>query len=176
MVEPSSLADTVTPPSFSPVAEAIAPLNSWSAACAEKPVITRAALANRMLRMLVMTSFSPLRLEDGPVSARGWSGSGHCPDVRNDGVDLVVFQVMLEGRHARRAVDDVLTHDGVVAVGGGLVQRRTVGSGIEGRRQVADAAGLRQQLAAVTLHVVEIVACLLGGCAVRPKNNKTGDG
>ena len=31
MVEPSSLADTVTPPSFSPVAEVIAPLKIWSA-------------------------------------------------------------------------------------------------------------------------------------------------
>src|SRR5215470_16988205 len=131
MVEPSSLADTVTPPSFSPVAEVIAPLNTWSAACAEKPLITRAALANRMLRMLVMTSFSPLRWKK-IRSARGWSGSGHCPYVRNDGIDLVVFQVVLERRHARCAVEDVFAHDGVVAVGCGLVQRRAVGSGVEG--------------------------------------------
>src|SRR6185369_7993250 len=167
MVEPSSLADTVTPPSFSPLADVIAPLNSWSAACAEKPVITRAALANRMLRMLVMTSFSPLRWKR-TRSARGWSGSGHCPDVRNDGVDLVVFQVMLEGRHARCAVDDVLAHDGVVAIGGGLVQGWAISSCIEGRGQVADAAGLRQELAAVTLRFVEVVAGLLSGSAAHP--------
>src|SRR5215475_12402800 len=82
---------------------------------------------------------------------------------------------MLERRHARRAVEDVFAHDGVVAVGCRFVERRTIGSRIEGRRQVADAAGLGQQLAAMALHVVEVVGCLLGGSAASPKRDKTGD-
>src|SRR5215471_14423060 len=100
---------------------------------------------------------------------------GHCPYVRNDRVDLVVFQVVLEGWHARRAVEDVFAHDGVIAVGRGLVQRRTVGPRIKGRRQVADATGLRQQLPAMALHVVEVIGCLLGGGAAGPKRDNTGD-
>src|SRR5206468_13020966 len=107
-------------------------------------------------------------------SARGRGGGGHCPYVRNDRVDLVVLQVVLEGGHARRSVDDVFAHDGVIAVGRGLVQRRTIGSRIEGRWQVADAAGLRQQLPAVALDVVEVIGCLLGGGAAGPKGNKAG--
>src|SRR5262245_3210120 len=82
---------------------------------------------------------------------------------------------MLESGHARRAVEDVFAHDGVVAVGGGLIQRRTIGSRIEGGRQVADAAGLSQQLAAMALHVIEPIACLLSGRAARPKGGKTGE-
>src|SRR5262249_10081567 len=100
---------------------------------------------------------------------------GHCPHVRNDRVDLVVLEVVLEGGHARRAVEDVFAHDGLVAVGCGLVQRRTIGPRIEGRRRVADAAGLCQQLTAMTLLVVEIVGCLLGGGAAGPKRDKTGE-
>ena len=37
MVDPSSLAETVTPSSFSPDAEVIAPLSTWSAALADEP-------------------------------------------------------------------------------------------------------------------------------------------
>src|SRR5215831_3102985 len=83
---------------------------------------------------------------------------GYRPYVRNDRVDLVVLQVVLEGGHARCAIEDVLAHDAVIAVGRGLVQRRAVGSRIEGRWQVADAAGLGQELAAMALHLVEVVA------------------
>src|SRR5215467_10268132 len=99
---------------------------------------------------------------------------GHCPYVRNDRVDLVVFQVVLEGWHARRAVEDVFAHDGVIAVGGSFVQRRAIGSRIEGRRQVADATGLGQELTAVALDLVEVIAGLLSGGAAGPKGDKTG--
>src|SRR5262245_18294076 len=135
MVEPSSRAETVTPRSFSPAAEAMVPRNSWSAACALVIAAEQAtaALANRMLRTLVI-----IFLPRGMHSASGWCG--HCPHIRNDRVDLAIVQVVLEGGHPRRAAEDVLAHDRVIAVGCGLVERRTVGPGVERRRQMAHAA------------------------------------
>src|SRR5437879_2964824 len=47
MVDPSSLADTVTPPSFSPAADVTAPLKGWSAACAADARVTAAAEVRR---------------------------------------------------------------------------------------------------------------------------------
>src|SRR5436190_10236084 len=145
MVEPSSLADTVTPPSFSPDAALIAPVNDWSAACASdvaaNPVTTAATLVNSMLRTLVM-GVLPLRNLVVRSARSGWRW--HCPHIRNDRVDFRILQIVLEGGHARRAVGDVLAHNVVVAIGGGLVERWAVGLGVERDRQVADATGLRE--------------------------------
>src|SRR5947209_5191409 len=86
MVVPSCLADTVTPPSFSPDGEEIAPDSTTSAAeapVAANPVTTRlAALASRILRKFVM-EFLPLRvLRSARVQERWWLF-----DWQNDRVD-----------------------------------------------------------------------------------------
>src|SRR5438132_10984848 len=98
MVVPSCLADTVTPPTFSPDGDAIAPDSTTSAAeapVAAKPVTTRlAALANRILRRFVM-EFLLLRVFERVVrSASCGSGGwyGYCPDIRNDRVDVRALQ------------------------------------------------------------------------------------
>src|SRR5262249_37710395 len=42
-------------------------------------------------------------------------------DIGDDRVDIAALEVVLEGRHARRAVLDVFTHDRIIAAAGVLV-------------------------------------------------------
>src|SRR5882724_4901753 len=128
MVEPSSLADTVTPSSFWPDRAAIAPLSTGSAARTEVAARSDAAQANST----VLVVFSGL-------------------------------EVVLERGHAVGSVDDERARDVVVPGGRGLVQRRPVGLDSERGLQVADAAGLRDNLAAEELCCVEIVLLCIGG-------------
>ena len=72
------------------------------------------------------------------------------------------LEVVLEGRHARRAVLDELAHDVVVAAAGVLVERRAIGLRPERGRQMAHPARLCENLAAELLLIGEIVGGLLG--------------
>src|SRR4051812_687821 len=127
MVEPSRLAETVTPSRFWPEAERIAPLSTGSAA--------QAAQASEEKMSAARSRFISI-----PFLFR------HGPDVGDHRVDLVGLQVMLEGGHAAAAVDDEGAHQVVIAGGGGLVKRRAVGLGAARGLEMADAARLREDL------------------------------
>src|SRR5262249_36730023 len=79
-------------------------------------------------------------------STRG--GSGHCFQIGDDRVDLGALEVMLEGGHARRALADEAADDLIAAPGRVLGQQGTVGSRVDLRRQMANPAGLGENLAA----------------------------
>src|SRR5262245_5254914 len=164
MVEPCALAETVTPASFSPDADATVPLSRCSAACAAsgnaRPAAKSAANPNRHIFMALLLVRA--------CSTGGGRRYGF--QVRDDGVDLAAIEVVLERGHARRALADQPADDLVAAAGGLLGEGRTIGAGIDCGRQVADPAGLRNQLAAVSLDIGEIIAGagLLGERALRP--------
>src|SRR6266581_4676490 len=117
MVEPSSLAETVTPSSFWPD-------------CA---LLIGVSLFLRFVRQ-----------------------HGNGSHIGDDCVDLRRLEVILERGHALGAVDDEGAHDLVVPGGRRLVQHRPVGLHAERRLQVADAARLREHLAAEPLRFVEV--------------------
>src|SRR5215831_10659563 len=147
MVEPSRLADTVTPSSFCPEAEAIVPLSSRSEAIAAIAASSDAAAKSALVVFICL----PL---SGIPGRR--AGRRHGSHVSDDGVDLVWLEVVLERGHAVGAVDDEGAHHVVVAGGRGLVEHRTVGLHAERRLKVADAAGLREDLPAAQLRFVEV--------------------
>src|SRR5262252_6628411 len=122
MVEPSALAETVTPPTFSPAA-ATDPDRIASAACAGTKAVVETSAARRP------ASVAPARLmassPDGPVGLsvgvarilalrrrsrrrRGWRRHGL--EIGRDGGDLTLVEVIFEARHARRPVGDHLPH------------------------------------------------------------------
>src|SRR5260370_7329206 len=70
MVEPSFLAETCTPSSFWPEAEAIEPVSNWSAEAvlAAPTRTTLATLANKWHRKTVMMFLSSSRLLGTPLS------------------------------------------------------------------------------------------------------------
>src|SRR5262245_15307345 len=164
MVEPCALAETVTPASFSPDADATVPLSRCSAACAAsgnaRPAAKSAANPNRHIFMALLLVRA--------CSTGGGRRYGF--QVRDDGVDVAATEVMFERRHARRALADQTADDLVAATGGVLGELRAEGAGIVRRREVTDAARLRDQLPTVSLDIGEIVAGagLLGVCALRP--------
>src|SRR5439155_22986275 len=92
-------------------------------------------------------------------SGFSWNSS----QIGDDGVDLTGLEVVLERRHALAAVDDENAHHLVVPAGRGLAQRRAVGLDAQRRLQVADAARLREALAAEALRFVEIALLRLSG-------------
>src|SRR6267143_7228558 len=94
---------------------------------------------------------------------RGRSGHRHRFHISDDRVDLRRLQVILERGHAVGAVDDEGAHDLVVAGGRGLVQHRPAGLDPERRLQVADAARLREDLAAELLRFVERALLRMSG-------------
>src|SRR5215467_10378395 len=167
MVEPSALADTVTPASFSPVAETTVPLSCWSAA----------GQATEVINPLVMTAATPnmkclgfmellLGAPDssacaGAALASGGRGGRYGFQIRNDGVDLRTLQIVLEPRHARGSLADETANDLVIAAGGFLRERRTIGAGVDRGRQMTDPARLREDLPAVLLGGIEPAGRLL---------------
>src|SRR5258707_949090 len=113
MVDPSCLADTVTPPSFSPAGEEIAPFSTWSAAMVGvvAPAITRiAALANRMLRRLVMRA-SPYE-----------SSSSRISSLQNFELAVVVNAQVLQRVESRLAAQGAAPAAGAAAAGAGTVR------------------------------------------------------
>src|SRR5258708_6042756 len=103
MVEPSALAETVTPSIFSPAVDLIDPLSTTSAASAEETMMTRlrhrAVVVARLvaIRLQVIAS-SPDGRVDGSARLIGRRGCGRCGDrqgldVGHDGVDLVGLEM-----------------------------------------------------------------------------------
>src|SRR5262245_29835899 len=88
-------------------------------------------------------------------STRG--GSGHCFQIGDDRVDLGALEVMLEGGHARRALADEAADDLIAAAGGVLGQEGAVGSRVDLRRQMANPAGLGENLPAQFLRGGQLV-------------------
>src|SRR6267142_4989989 len=107
MVEPSSLAETVTPSSFWPDGDEITPLSNWSAACAPVTTIRIAAPANNRLRrflidlLLFLVAAAFLEAERYRACAsrracirsrsffvRGWGRHRYCLEIRDDRVNL----------------------------------------------------------------------------------------
>src|SRR5438552_12385917 len=103
-------------------------------------------------------------------SGFSWNSS----QISDDGVDFIGLEVVLERRHALAAVDDENAHHLVVPAGRGLAQRRAVGLDAQRRLQVADAARLREDLAAEPLRFVEIALLRLSGRCGRGEREQQG--
>src|SRR6516164_8512860 len=133
----------VTPPSFSPAAEAIVPLRMASAAFAPARVIAAPTMAiseaSKTLRGLVMT-LSPVGRIRSARRARRSGRSGYRFQVRNDGFDLCGLEMIFEAGHAGRAVADDLPHHGSLSTRRILRQCGTVERARNLRFGVADAA------------------------------------
>src|SRR5438046_895410 len=126
------------PSNFWPDADVIEPVSNWSAeAGPTNPMTTRpATLASNLPRtVIVYLLLSFISWISFPAAARraargsclNWYGS----HIRNNGIDLLGLEVVLEGRHARGAVFHELAHDVIVAAAGFLVERRAIGLGAE---------------------------------------------
>src|SRR5437660_12299068 len=108
MVPPTGLADTVTPPSFSPAAELIDPLRSGSSALAAvMKAIIAVSIVRKAMRLLFMM-LSPLMLHG---SARGRRRSrclrgGNRFQIGDDGLDVGGLEMVFEAGHSRRPVAD----------------------------------------------------------------------
>src|SRR5260370_21830042 len=124
MVAPSGLAETVTPPIFSPAADVMAPLRMASAAKAGAKGGTRAVMraaamqADRVNR--VVSSFEFLLIGAWAAAGARRRGGGrrrrrHGLEIGHDRVDLGRLEMNLEAGHARRAVGYHLAHHARVA-------------------------------------------------------------
>src|SRR6185312_14822122 len=126
MVDPSRLAETVTPSSFWPVGELIAPLRIWSAACADAVIpsaaTTAAALANSMLRICVMVFLRRVMSVRSAGCRRGGYGNGF--QKRNHVVNVGIAEGVFPARHQHETVLDDLMHELVIAIRRRLVERR----------------------------------------------------
>src|SRR6266853_2016253 len=108
MLEPSILADTVTPSSFCRDCAAIVPLNNRSAAWAVVAANRAAAHARSKDCALLIGASLFLRFV---------RRHGNASQVSDDRIDLRRFEVILERGHAVGAVDDESAHDLVVPAG-----------------------------------------------------------
>src|SRR5689334_21685911 len=173
MVAPSAFAETVTPPSLSPAGPAIAPDRIASAAWAGTSIVVVASAATRP------ASLTPARvIECLPVGLavvliglaafalgrrrRLGRARRHGPEIGRDGGDLRLAEVVLEARHARRAVGDDLAHAVLVAARRFAREHRGELRRGELRLEMAYAAGLHEQGLSELLGVVELG--LLGRC------------
>src|SRR6266852_9174553 len=96
MVAPSALAETVTPPIFSPAAETTVPLRIGSPARASGEARTVATMAQSATRKACARDMAFLLR-----SAVG----GQRLHIDDDRVDLVRREMILEAGHARRPVE-----------------------------------------------------------------------
>src|SRR5215470_16028310 len=177
MVEPSALAETVTPSILSPAADLIDPLSTTSAAFAEGAKTAKAASARPMAvvaaKLLAIPLAIRLRIMAGLLivvsSVRrigrcgcGRRGDRQGLDVGNDGVDLVGTEMILEARHVRRAAADEFTHDVFLSAQRHPGQQRAkVPHGRDLHLHVTDDAGLGEQVSPHDLLVVESLLGLL---------------
>src|SRR6266700_3172739 len=121
MVAPAALAETVTPPIFSPAADVTVPVSRASAASAalvaKIAALSAVASAIRLIPMrlralamaflLVVFARRTLR----PCRCRLRRRSRHGLEISRDRGDLIGVVGIFEARHARRAVgDDVADH------------------------------------------------------------------
>src|SRR5580704_9824164 len=107
MVAPSALAETVTPPSFSPAADVMDPLSSASAACADSGINAvaanpAAAMAAKVKRFACFMSVSLGMSIRSTCRRRIWGWHGL--QVRGDRIDLGGLELKLEAWHARGSV------------------------------------------------------------------------
>src|SRR2546425_11103192 len=109
------------------------------------PAATVAAtLAGLRVGFIAHSPESPVRLTRAGSCEWLWRRQGL--EVGDDRVDLVGFEMILEARHARRAVADEFTHDVFLPAEGGLRQGRTImAAGRDLRLHVADHAGLGEE-------------------------------
>src|SRR5262245_9811304 len=125
MVEPCALAETVTPASFSPDADATVPLSRCSAACAAsgnaRPAAKSAANPNRHIFMALLLVRA--------CSTGGGRRYGF--QVRDDGVDVAATEVLFERRHERSALADMTVDELVAGTGVFLWKRRVAGAEID---------------------------------------------
>src|SRR5438094_4428790 len=113
MVAPSALAETVTPPIFSPAADVMVPARSASAQAAlDARVATAMAIAlapaNWVFMALLRCSvvWRSLSLTRGGRHREGLVADRQGLHIGREGGDLVGTIGVLERRHARRAVGD----------------------------------------------------------------------
>src|SRR5258708_16838345 len=111
MVAPAALAETVTPPSFSPAADAIDPLSRPSAACAvsgmnvvaANPAAAMAARVKPLVGLKVIACFISFSLRV-PIRStrrrRGWIRRWHGFQIRDDRIDLGRLELKPQARHA----------------------------------------------------------------------------
>src|SRR4029077_20811203 len=116
MVCPSALAETVTPPNFSPVEDAIAPLSSASAASTASG--DASGIAASAIAIIATEEPIGCRLAMSSPSARGIGGGlRRCRnglEVGGDRDDLRLVELKLEPRHPRRAVADHVLDDALL--------------------------------------------------------------
>src|SRR3954468_173724 len=149
MVPPCGFADTMTPPIASPADDLMLPLRMASAAWAGAGAAS-SATANTLIPRIkdVLRMASLLRC-----------GRGNGLEIGDDGVDLRRLEMMLEARHARRAIADHLAHDIVLPAERLARQRRAVQRARQLRLGVTDPARLIEQPHAEKLLVVEPRVC-----------------
>src|SRR3954463_7068142 len=159
MVCPAALADTVTPPSFSPVADAIAPLSSASAAsgASEKasgiPASASPITATEDSIGCRLAMSSPSARGIGGGRRRCWNGL----EVSGDRDDLRLVELKLEPRHPRRAVADHVLDDALLTAERFARERGTVLYARDLRLFVADDAMIAEQPATYFLRLIEAV-------------------
>src|SRR5262249_8010807 len=112
----------------------------------------------------------------GAALASGGRGGRYGFQIRNDGVDLRTLQIVLEPRHARGSLADETANDLVIAAGGFLRERRTIGAGVDRGRQMTDPARLREDLPAVLLGGIEPAGRLLSQGARTGERKHEGHG
>src|SRR5215472_11956345 len=121
MVPPSGLAETVTPPRFSPLDDLIDPLRLWSAAWAGATVVSASSASAPRLLNAVLPNPRPfafrmafLRLVRRLLWRLLWRRRRYRLEIGGDRVDLVRRVGQLEARHAGRAVRDEVAQCGCV--------------------------------------------------------------
>src|SRR6476620_1786190 len=159
MVCPAALAETVTPPSFSPVADAIAPLSSASAAAAAAG--NASGMAASAIAIAATEDSIGCRLAMSSPSARGiggglrrcWNGL----EVGGDRDDLRLVELKLEPRHPRRAVADHVLDDALLTAERFARERGTELYAGDLRLLVTDDAVIAEQPATQFLRLIEAV-------------------
>src|SRR5712691_6509147 len=173
MVEPSALADTATPPIFSPAPDVIVPVRSASA-CAvpgtKLVAVIAAAIAIRLapvkLRALVM-AFS-LHGRGRVLTARSLVSWRQSHKVGGDGGDLTCVVGILEGGHARRSIGDHLADRLFPPARAVLGELGAIKAADQGRSGMAHAARLLVEAPAQLLLLVERMLVVLRQRALRP--------
>src|SRR5215475_7617046 len=151
MVAPSALAETVTPPIFSPDADVMVPARSASAQAAlaaRVPTAMAITLVPASCRAVIIMAFlrgrslrNSLLLTCGGRHREGLVAHRQGLHIGRDGGNLVGVVGVLESRHARRAVGDDLADRLLAAAGTLLVELGPVEARDQGRPRMADAAG-----------------------------------
>src|SRR5262245_38721800 len=164
MVAPSALAETVTPPIFSPAVDVMVPARSASAQAALEarvPTAMAITLAPASCRAVFMAFLRgrfvrKLSRAGGGRHRERLVAHRQGPHIGRNGGDLVGAVGILEGWHARRAIGDDRADRLLAAAGAVLVELRPIEAGDQRRPGVADAAGGLVEPPAELLLLVEL--------------------